>query len=167
MVRWDVLATTCCSFMRGSTLGSSVYTARSYCLMGVCWASVPFQSWDQNPRGTLSFCSTQPILSRVTGISNLYGRPAWEKPRTLICFTNTWFCCFNPQSRICPLLTRWSKALCWVGNKSPPNPPSPYKGLQFFHVPRGWKGLYLINHTFWVNACLTQPNDSQKCYSAA
>lgn len=159
MVRWDVLAATCCSFVRGSTLGSSVYTAKSYCLMGVYWVSVPFQSWDQNPKGTLSFCclrhTTQPIPSRVTGISNLYGRPAWEKPRTLLCFTNRWFCCFNPQSSMCPLFTRWCKALCWVGNKSPPKLPKSIQRLAIFSCSQGLDRL--LPYQSQLGQCMSYP----------
>ena len=60
--------------------------------MGICWVSAPFQSWKQNPRGTLSFCclchGAQPILYRAPDTSNSNGSPVWEMPQALICFTN-------------------------------------------------------------------------------
>ena len=91
----QVLAMICCSFVTGSILGSAVYTAGNYCSVGVYRFSTPFQSWDQNPKDTLSFCclchSAQSIPSGVTETSNSNGSPSWEMPGTLICFFGIFF----------------------------------------------------------------------------
>ena len=87
----------CCSSVRDSAWRSAVYTARNCCSPGVCRISVPLQSWDQNPRGILSFCclchSAQLIPSGITDTSNSNGNPAWEMPRVLVCFTSIFLPC--------------------------------------------------------------------------
>lgn len=64
-------------FLRGSTWRSPGYPARSCCSMEVYWLSAPFQSRDQNSRGTPLFhclChSVQLIPSRIMDPANLNG----------------------------------------------------------------------------------------------
>lgn len=53
--------------------------------MGVHGGFAPFQSWDQNLRGTLSYCLPQ-CLSHIFQSPRLIysnGSPAWEMPRDL------------------------------------------------------------------------------------
>lgn len=45
-------------------------------------------------------------------------------------------------------------------DKSPPNPQIPTKPCLSFYTLRGWRGLHLINHSFWDNTGLPQPSDS-------
>ena len=83
------------------------------------------------------------------------GGPAWEMPRTYICFT----CYFifskavhrsDPQPHTLPgrIRDRW-------GIKVLPNPQIPTKAEWcLFHVFRGWIGLSMVNHNFWDNTSL-------------
>lgn len=98
------------------------------------------------------------------------GSLTWETPRVFICFTGLLAfskaaCCSDPQSHLCLFFIKWyegwSHCVRW-GIKSPPNPLNSCKGLQLFHFLRGWTGLHLVNHSFWDNSCLTQPNNSPK-----
>ena len=132
-----------CSFLRGSTWSSSVYTTRSSCSVEVYLISTLFQSWDQNPRGTLSFCclchSAKLIPSGGTDTSNSNGSLAWEMPRALICFPSIFVfskgaCCSDPQSHTSLLYQAvlGMEALCQVGNKVLQNPNVPTKACSFF-----------------------------------
>lgn len=65
--------------------------ARSCRSIGRHQVSAPFQSWDQNPRGTLSpivsAAVPDPHLLESPAHLNLNGCPAWEMPRALTCFS--------------------------------------------------------------------------------
>lgn len=112
-----------CSFMRGWTWRSTVHTARSCCPMGLYQLAASFQTWDQNPRATLSCCLchyTQPIPFRVTDPSNSNGSLAWEAPRALICFTSNFAfskvaCCSEPH----PIPARSLLGSIWDGSTMP------------------------------------------------
>lgn len=41
-----------------------------------------------------------------------------------------------------------------------PTPTGPYKASPLLYTLRAWRGLHLINHSFWDNTGLPQPNDS-------
>lgn len=47
-----------------------MHAARSCCSMGICWISAPFQSWKQNPRGTLFV------------VSAMVPNPSFPEPQT-------------------------------------------------------------------------------------
>lgn len=49
---------------------------------------------------------------------------------------------------------------------SPPKSPNPYEVLHFVHILNTWKGLHIINHSFWDNIVLTDqtvPKQLQQC----
>lgn len=105
----EVLTMIFCSFVRGSTGRNALYTTRSCCSMGVYQFSAPFQSWDQNPKSTLSFyclChGAQPTASRVTDTSNSDSSPTWERFRALIISILAF-----PKAACCSVLfTKWYK----------------------------------------------------------
>lgn len=53
------------------------------------------------------------------------------------------------------------EALCPGENRSRSKPQNFYKGLHLFHVLREWINLHFINHSFWDNMGLIQPDDPQ------
>lgn len=149
-----------------------MHTVRSCCSIGAYWGILLPSRAGTKILVVLSLCclchSVWPIPSRVTGTSNSNRSPAWKMLRILVFFTRI---CAFPRwlTALIPSSTRAlslpgdvrDRGAMPSGEYKSSQLPYPYKGLHLFYILRYWTILSLINHSFWNNMCLTQPNDSQ------